>query len=244
MNSNLVWDLPTRLFHWLLSAGFFVAAAIAFLLDDDSPLYPWHSMIGLVLAFMVVLRVVWGFIGTKHARFGSFAHGPGAVLDYFKGILAGRDTRHAGHNPGSAYAIFGMLALVMGLAVTGVMTSRGNHDAKEVHEVLAYVLLAFVAAHVAGVLVHTIRLRENIILGMVTGRKSVEDSEAIPSARPVTGVIFAALVVAWGWGVVGSYNPATRTMGIPVLGISVQVGENEGGRGEGRAPRGWEGDED
>ncbi len=242
MKPNLVWDIPTRLFHWLLSAGFLGAAAIAFLLDDDSPIYPWHSMIGLVLAFMVVLRVVWGFVGTRYARFGSFAYGPRAVLGYFKGIASGTDERHTGHNPGSAYAILAMLGMVLGLAVTGVMTSRGNHDAKEVHELLAYGMLAFVAAHVAGVLLHTIRKRENITASMFTGRKEVPDSEAIASARPGIALLFAALVIAWTWGVVGSYTPATRTMRIPVLGIPVQVGEGE--REESPATRARELEED
>lgn len=137
MPKSLVWDLPTRLFHWLFAAGFSVAAVIALLIDDDSPVFPYHAMIGLAITAMIGLRVVWGMIGSKHARFSSFAYGPTAVVQYLKGALLGGARRYAGHNPGSAYAIFAMLALMIGLAATGIMMGRGIESVKEVHEVLA-----------------------------------------------------------------------------------------------------------
>jgi hypothetical protein len=64
----LVWDLPVRLFHWLFAGGFIAAAIIALVLGDDSLLFPFHAIIGLVLVFLVVLRVIWGFIGSRYAR--------------------------------------------------------------------------------------------------------------------------------------------------------------------------------
>ena len=79
MRRTLVWDIPTRLFHWLFAGGFIAAAVIALGQGDDSPLFPYHGMIGLALGLLLVLRVVWGFVGSRHARFGSFAFGPRAV---------------------------------------------------------------------------------------------------------------------------------------------------------------------
>lgn len=119
MRGTLIWDLPTRLFHWLFAAGFIAAAVIALGLGDDSPLFPYHGIIGLMLGLMVGLRLVWGIVGSRHARFRSLAHGPRAVGGYMLGVVTGRGVRHPGHNPASAYAALAMFAIMVGLAVTG-----------------------------------------------------------------------------------------------------------------------------
>lgn len=235
MPTTLIWDIPTRLFHWLLAAGFTVAAVIGFLVDDESPLFPYHAMIGLAIALMVCLRVVWGVVGSRHARFSSFAHGPAAVVRYLKAVLLGGGERHVGHNPGSAYAIFAMLLLILGLAATGIMLGRGVESVKEVHEVLAYVMLGIVAAHVLGVLLHTLRHRENIVASMFHGRKDADPSAGIPSSHPAAAAVFLIVAGAWSVGLVRNFDPATQTTKLPVLGASLQIGEAEHSRGEGAA---------
>ncbi|MBK7777844.1 MAG: cytochrome b/b6 domain-containing protein [Sandaracinaceae bacterium] len=85
MKRILVWDLPTRLFHWLLAGSFVAAFAIANVVDDDSSTFVVHMLLGAVMGLLVVLRVVWGFIGSRYARFGSFAFGPSDVIAYVKG---------------------------------------------------------------------------------------------------------------------------------------------------------------
>lgn len=227
MPPTLIWDLPTRLFHWLLAGGFGAAAFIALALGEDSPLFPYHGLIGLTLAVMVGLRLIWGVIGTRYARFGSFAFGPGAVVGYFKDILRGVGTRHAGHNPASAYAIFAILALLAGMCVTGVMLGRGNEGVKEVHEVCAYALLAVVGVHVLGVVLHTLRTRENITGGMIHGRKQADPAAGIPSARPIAAVLFLVITGAWAASLVRNYEPATRTARVPLLDVSLQMAEAE-----------------
>ncbi len=238
MRRTLVWDLPTRLFHWLFAGGFIAAAVIALGLGEDSPLFPYHGIIGLALGLMLVLRVAWGFVGSRHARFGSFAYGPGAVAGYLKGVVTGRGGgtwggvggRYAGHNPGSAYAIFAMLALMLGLAVTGVMLGRGNEGVKDVHEVLVYAMIAVVGAHVLGVILHTLRRRENLTAGMVHGRKDVPESEGIRSSRPLAAAVFLLITGAWTAALVNAYDPATRSTTAPLLGVGLQLGEaDEGG---------------
>ncbi|MBS0189091.1 MAG: cytochrome b/b6 domain-containing protein [Planctomycetes bacterium] len=233
MNPVLIWDLPTRLFHWLLSAGFIAAAVIGLAIGEHSPLFPYHAIIGLTIALMVVLRVVWGIVGTRYARFGSFIFGPAAVIEYMKGALIGGGKRHLGHNPGSAVAIFALLALVLALAVTGFMMGQGNEAIKEVHEILAWTTVGVVVVHVLGVAFHTIRHRENITASMIHGRKRADASDAISSAKPIVAVLF--LIVAGGWavGLLRNYNPATQTTTLPLLGTSLQLGENEGGEGGG-----------
>ena len=227
MKSVLIWDLPTRLFHWLLSSGFIVAAVISLLLGDDSPLFPYHAIIGLIIALMVCLRVIWGVVGTRYARFGTFVFGPGAVIEYMKGTLARGGTRYIGHNPGSALAIFALLALVLALAVTGVMMGQGNEGVEDIHEILAWVAVGVVVVHVLGVALHTILHRENITASMIHGKKDAEPSEAIASSKPVIAVIFLAIAGAWAVGLIRNYNPSTKTTTLPLIGTVLQLGENE-----------------
>lgn len=232
MAGTLIWDLPTRLFHWLLALGFTAAAVIVLALGEHSPLFPLHAIIGLTLAVMVLLRLVWGFVGPRHARFSSFAFGPGAVLEYGKGVVMGGAKRYVGHNPGSAYAIFAMLLLMGALAVTGIMIGRGNEAVKEVHEVCAYAMIGVVAAHVLGVAIHTLRHRDNIVASMIHGRKDAQPTDAIASACPIAAIVFLVVAGSWALGLVRNYNPATRSTVLPVLGTTVQLAdaEDEGGR--------------
>lgn len=234
MNAVLIWDLPTRLFHWLLSAGFIAAAIISLAMGEHSPLFPYHAIIGLTIALMVLLRVIWGIAGTRYARFGTFSFGPGAVIEYMKGTLIGSGKRYIGHNPGSAVAIFALLALVLAMAVTGFMLGQGNESVKDLHEILAWVTVGVVVVHVLGVALHTIRHRENITLSMIHGKKHAEASDAITSAKPIIAVLFLAIAGSWAFGLVRNYNPATQTTTLPLLGTSLQIGENEGGDGGGK----------
>jgi len=227
MNNVLIWDLPTRLFHWLLSAGFITAAIIALALGEDSPLFPYHAIIGLTIALMVCLRVIWGIAGTRYAKFGSFIFGPAAVIEYMKGTLVGGGKRYIGHNPGSALAIFALLALVLSMAVTGIMMAQGNESVKDLHEILAWVTVGFAAAHVLGVALHTLRHRENITLSMIHGKKHAEPSAAIASAKPIVALVFLALAAAWAGALIRNYNPATQTTTLPLIGTVLQLGENE-----------------
>lgn len=231
MNPVLIWDLPTRLFHWLLSAGFIAAAVISLGMGEHSPLFSYHGIIGLTVALMVVIRIVWGIVGTRYARFGSFIFGPGAVVEYMKGAIIGGGKRHIGHNPGSSVAIFALLALVLALAVTGFMMGRGNEAVKEVHEILAWTTVGVVVVHVMGVAFHTIRHRENITASMIHGRKRAEASNAITSSKPIVAALFLIIAGGWAVGLVRNYDPATQTTTLPLFGTALRLGENERGEG-------------
>ena len=146
MSPILVWDLPTRLFHWLFTGTVLCAMAIALVVDDDSTLFQAHMLLGLVAGFMVLLRLVWGFAGSRYARFGSFLFGPKALVEYLVGVFRRRGERHIGHNPGSAYAICAMLLLALGLALSGLMMPSWK-ALEELHEVTAYSMLLMAGAH-------------------------------------------------------------------------------------------------
>lgn len=228
MERVLVWDLPVRIFHWLFALSFLSSFTIAQVVDDDSTAFAAHMLLGGVMAFLVLLRIVWGFVGTRHARFRAFAFGPAALASYLKAAVSGDGgERHPGHNPGSSVAIYLMLALAAGLAVSGAFMARGGEVLEEVHEVLAYSMLAVVGVHLAGVAWHTIRHRENITLGMLDGRKQVDRAEGIASARPFAAAGLIVLTGLWGWGLYAGYDPATQQVRLPLVGVSLALGEGE-----------------
>jgi cytochrome b len=227
MSSILVWDLPTRLFHWLLAAGFLTAFGIAVFAGDDHPLFPYHALLGLTLALMVMLRIVWGFVGTRYARFASFPMAPPHLIEYAKGLLKRGGPRYIGHNPGSSYAIVALLALILCLAVTGVLLGKGWKAAKEVHEICAYATIAVVGVHVLGVIVHTLRHKENVTLAMIRGRRGGDSGSAIASAHPLTAIAFLVLLCVWGVGLYKNYDPSNRHLTTPFSGTALQLGDIE-----------------
>lgn len=233
----LVWDLPTRLLHWLLAASFTGAFAIAVLVKHRSPTFAVHMLLGAIAALVVVLRVVWGFVGSRYARFRSFAFGPRAVWDYMRGAFTAKGEAHVGHNPANGWAAYAMLVSTLGVAVTGALISRGGHAVKEVHEFFAYTMVGLVAVHLAGVVLHTVRRRQNIVLGMIDGKKPAAPAQAIGSAHPFVALAFVGLIGAWAGSLVQGYDAAARTVTIPAIGQSIQLGERRekadaGHRGE------------
>lgn len=215
-----VWDLPVRLFHWLLAATFAGAWATA----EAKGWHGVHLAFGYTFAGLIVFRVIWGFVGSRYARFRSFAFGPQAVLAYLRSLLTGHPEHHFGHNPAGAWAIFAMLAAGSAVAATGYL-AVGEASPKlweDLHEGIAATVLALVVVHVAGVVVASLRHRENLIAAMVSGCKKVQanpDSSAIPAtqrARPIragsgwvrtafavrslAGVCSLAAIVAAVWG--------------------------------------------
>ena len=229
----LIWDLPTRIFHWLLTIGFVISAAISVTAGEDSPLFSAHMILGIVLGVMVLLRIVWGFVGTRHARFASFLFSPVSLMKYAFGALRGSEPRSIGHNAGSSYAIFAMLGLVLATAVTGLMISNGNEAGEELHEIASYSLMAVVAVHIVGVVWYSLRHKENITWSMITGHKEASAADAISSSRPIVGIVFLLFVGFLTIRLFQNYDRTTGTTTFPGLGITIPLGESEGSEGGG-----------
>ncbi len=248
MKRILVWDLPVRVFHWLLAASFLGAFAIANLVDDESTLFVVHMWLGGIVAFMVLLRLVWGLVGSRHARFGGFALSPKALVEYVKGTISGKGERHAGHNPASSFAAIAMFVLALGLALTGALMSSGGEAFEEIHEVLAWTMMAIVALHVAGIVLHTMRHRENIALSMISGRKLGEPAAAIESPRALVAVAFLGLTGLWAGALYDGYDAAGRQVTLPLVGQTLKLGEAEehegASEGEKHERRGHHDDDD
>lgn len=223
----LVWDLPVRLFHWLLVAGLFGAVIIVYGFGDHSPQFPYHALFGLTIVLMVVLRIIWGIAGTRYAKFSSFLYGPGKVIGYLKDVFTNGSTSFVGHNPGSSWAIYIMLICILMLGITGFRMGQGFEEVKKFHEFFATALMITVSAHILGIIVHTIRKKENITAGMIHGKKAVEEKDSIPSAKPIIAILFVLITLAWGYGVFSNYNAATGVAKLPVIGTSLQIGEDE-----------------
>ncbi len=181
-----VWDPLVRVFHWTLVIAFFTAYFTA---DDFLKVHVWA---GYAVLALVLWRLLWGVIGTAHARFTDFVYPPAAVIAYLKDVLAVRAKRYLGHNPAGGAMVIAMLvalllATLSGLAVYGAdqgagplatwMTgfSEAGEDVLEgIHEFFANLTLILVIAHVAGVLVSSWQHRENLPRTMITGYKRAE----------------------------------------------------------------------
>lgn len=242
MRQQLVYDLPTRLFHWIFAGFFLTAFIIAKTVDDESLLFSYHSLAGLMLGFTVILRIIWGMVGTKHAKFRGFALKPSDLIKYMKGILSGDKTRWAGHNPASSWAAIVMMLLALGLGTTGYLMSTGGKETfEDIHEILANTFMVVVVMHVAGVILHTIRHREAIGLSMLDGKKAdVPTEDTISSSKSAIGLLFLGLVVSFGIHLYKNFD--SNTGNLKLFGASLQISEIEG-EGETEAETG-DGDDD
>ncbi|QQS54725.1 MAG: cytochrome b/b6 domain-containing protein [Candidatus Competibacteraceae bacterium] len=192
----VVWDPWVRLFHWTLATAFCAAyfTQSEWFEDfqdhlDGEWLQTVHVWAGYTIAGLLLFRLLWGFAGPRHARFGDFVHGPRATLSYLKQVLTLRAPRHLGHNPaGGAMIVILLLSLTTavtaGLLLYGADKGLGPlagllagsnedtiHSIKEIHEFFANFTLALVAGHLIGVVWESLLHRENLARAMVTGRK-------------------------------------------------------------------------
>jgi cytochrome b len=191
-NTIRVWDPLVRIGHWTLVLAFFVA----YFTEDDFLVQ--HVWAGYLVAAVVIVRVVWGFIGSQHARFSDFVRSPSHTLKYTRELMGHRAKRYTGHNPAGAAMIVALLIGLSGTVYTGLMlyaveedtgplaqwvvTDKGEDEKEsseefweELHETFANLMLLLIVLHVAGVLHGSYFDRENLVRAMVTGRKRRDD---------------------------------------------------------------------
>lgn len=212
----LVWDLPTRLFHWALASSFIGA----FLTAESERYRDLHEGLGYTMLGLLVFRLVWGVAGTRHARFREFVRGPVAVVAYLRGLALGRPRHYIGHNPLGAWAIVALMVSGFLVSASGWLLDAGVADAlfEEVHEAVANAMLALVVVHVAGVILASLLHRENLIVAMWTGYKRGSPSAAITGSRLVVALLLAAgLTAFWGWTLLDHPSGAGVERGIAVV---------------------------
>jgi cytochrome b len=175
-----VWDPFVRVFHWTLVVAF----AVAYVIEDD-PLIV-HVWAGYVVGILVVARIIWGFVGTPHARFSDFIYAPGTALRYVLNLLRFHGARYLGHSPGGGYMVVALLVFLAATVATGLVVYGGDQQAgplagmftkkfgesfEEVHEVIANITLALIFFHVSAVVLASFVHHENLVRAMVTGYK-------------------------------------------------------------------------
>jgi cytochrome b len=164
-----VWDRFIRLFHWTLVSCVVIDYTV---LDDGDDLHQW---LGYLAAALVVIRVVWGFIGTPHARFSDFFPTPTRIRQHVKGMLSGSTERHDGHNPLGALMILALMIQVLAVCLTGWMQSLdafwGEEWLQELHEHAANLLIALASLHALAAIVMGRLERTHLIRAMFTGVK-------------------------------------------------------------------------
>jgi cytochrome b len=208
MQRILVWDLPTRFFHWILALSF----AAAWLTSESDVWLSLHVFVGYVMLGLLGFRLLWGFVGGHYARFAAFRFGPKAGLAYLRETLTGRAARHIGHNPAGSQAIYLLLALLLVIGLSGIFALGGEeqHGAaagwlsltsgrvfKTVHEAGATFMLFVVGGHIAAVLLESLLHKENLARSMLTGTKLAP--AGTPPSRPYPLVAVTLLLALAGF---------------------------------------------
>ncbi len=214
-----IWDLPTRVFHWLLALSFIGA----YVTGDSDRWALVHVTCGYTVLGLIIFRLAWGVVGTRYARFSEFVSGPSPVISYVSGLIRGRPSHYVGHNPAGALAILALLLLGLISAVSGWMVydDVGGDWLKELHDVPPFwakwfnvecwtleglheeassLMLALVFVHIAAVLISCRLHGENLVRSMIDGRKRSEVNQAITTNRPVVALfVLASLIGFWLW---------------------------------------------
>jgi cytochrome b len=203
--SHPLWDVPTRLGHWLLAACLPLSWWSA-----ETENYELHEWLGYTVIVLVASRIAWGFVGSAHSRFADFLVGPRRILAY----LRGREAGGAGHNPLGGWSVVALLLLLLLQAVSGLFNSDdvffngplyygasvGLRDAMgQVHEVGFYLLLALVGLHILAVLYHQLWRRERLLQAMVRGSAAGRAGRAAPvSGWRALLIVLGVALSLWG----------------------------------------------
>ena len=226
MQRILIWDLPTRLFHWVLALSF----AGAWLTSESDRWLSVHVFLGYQMLGLVMFRVAWGLLGTHYARFSSFWFGPKDALAYLRQVLAREAPRHVGHNPTGSVAIYLLLLLALLVGITGFFTLGGEEQQgalagwmgitqgrvfKKLHEFSANLMLLLVFGHLAGVVLESLLHKENLSRSMLTGTKLAESGAPVAQPRRLVAVLLAVLMVVFGvwWFFYALHAPLEQQLG-------------------------------
>lgn len=221
---RLVWDLPTRIFHWS-----FVIAILTAWISIETGREELHTQAGYMVLGLLTFRLLWGLFGTRHARFASFFPSPRAVYRYARSLL-GREPEkpYPGHNPLGSLMVLLLLALVAVQAVTGLFTEGdiwsgpyyaavSKDTAKTLeslhHQNFDFILIA-AGLHIVAVFVYLFFKKQNLVRPMVTGTKSpdeVDEAESIPHSGLVRAATLAVVVIAFVYWLVEIAPPVAES---------------------------------
>ncbi len=199
----LVWDIPTRLFHWLFASSFLVA----YITSESERWQLWHVTAGYTFGALLVFRIVWGFVGSRYARFSDFMATPRRVMAYLRSLMTLTPAHFIGHNPAGAWAILALLGLGIGTVITGWASFNDYGDwIGEIHEGIVNVLMAVVIIHIAGVFISSLLHKENLARAMVNGYKKGNEGGIKRTGWPV-GFLLITGLACFLWALLNSQFP-------------------------------------
>lgn len=210
-----VWDLPTRLFHWILV----VLVAASFVTGNiGGNLMTYHMWSGYGILALIVFRLVWGVVGGHQSRFGSFVHGPGTVVRYTGNFIKGESKTYLGHNPLGGWSVIAMLLALVVQVGTGLfanddiltegplypLVSKDVSDwLTDIHQVNRIVLASLLAVHLFAVFYHLFIKHENLLKPMITGVKHWHGPAEASTGNPWLALIIAGLAAGFVYILVG-----------------------------------------
>ena len=205
-NAHPLWDLPVRVFHWSLV----VLVPLAWWTGEEGE-FDWHAWIGYSLLVLVSTRIIWGIVGSRHARFSDFLKGPGAI----RGYLRGEPASTPGHNPLGAWAVVALLLVLLLQAVSGLFNSddvlyngplyyaasTGFRDAMgEMHELAFDALVVLVVLHLLAIAYYQFRRRQPLVQAMLRGRAAGKAGRDVPRPWWLAVLIAGVLALLLWWG--------------------------------------------
>jgi len=209
MSRIRVWDLPIRLFHWLLVFSF----VAAWLTEDDDRYLDFHVFFGYIFISLLLFRLIWGIVGSHYARFNQFSYHFKTIRDYSKSLFSSHPMHFVGHNPAGSLAIFAIISLGFIVTISGLLTlgSEEQHGLfaglfsfaegeifHKIHEISAWLLLGVVGVHISGVIVSSWLHRENLVRAMITGYKITETDQPAVKLHAVIAMLLIVILVASG----------------------------------------------
>ena len=209
----LIWDRPTRIFHWLLAILFVVCYV-----SGSQGRFEIHIPAGQALLVLVVARIVWGIVGSETSRLVALFRSPATVLAYLRTVPRRVPDRYGGHNPLGGFSVLAMLALLLLQTALGLFAADVDglnegplsflvsydlaREASELHALVVDILLVLVGLHLAAILFHLVYKRENLSAAMVTGHGPVpggyEQPRIAGDGRAVLVLALAIVVVIGG----------------------------------------------
>jgi cytochrome b len=203
----LVWDLPVRIFHWLLAISF-LGAWLSAEIEGYEML---HYAFGYTAGLLVVFRIVWGVIGSQYARFSDFIKGPKAIYQHIDNMMKAKfDEAYLGHNPLGAVVMVGLMLLTLATVATGylMLSEILGESSEALHEGIASVMMAVVVIHILAAVVMSFLQKENLPRAMVTGKKlTLNQRLAIKSSHLIVGLLLLAIAGYFFWSVLNGAWP-------------------------------------
>lgn len=202
----LVWDLPVRVFHWMLVICF----AGAWLSSESERLQLIHYAFGYTACLLVLIRLVWGLIGTRYARFSQFLKGPKAVFEHFIAMLRGHPHQDVGHNPAGGLVMMFLMLLILLIGLSGYFTVKELFGdlSSGIHESVANLALALVILHILAALVMSLLEKQNLVRSMVTGKKKGLPAQAIRFPQYLIGALIFVGTLYFFYLVLNSHLPS------------------------------------